>query len=472
MARVAVPVAAQKRKRRKTRGVKSARVSVIIPTHNRAEALAKTLAAYAEQTVRPAEVIVVDDGSTDDTEAVARGQPGVKVVYQRQENAGPAAARNAALSQATGALVLITGDDIVPDSTLVERHVEAHRTRPDPNVAVVGRIEWSDEHRVTAFMEHITGAGGQQFNYAELERLDTENLPAGWFLTSNISLKRVWLQQTGERFDERFPNAAYEDIELGMRLQSKHDLRIGYAPDALGRHVHPQTYATFSRRQYLAGQSAAKLIELHPETQTHFINGNVPQQLAAATDAMPAREQAIAAFEQRLARGEHLSDVDRALLNAHYAAALSNHHLRGLARGMNGDDVAPAPPTIAVISLNQRSQLDGCLQTIRTHSSVAYRLIVIDAGSNEPKPVALDGDVTVVHQPAQRSRAWAINAAFEASTDDVVVLDASARVTDGWLDALLGALASSPDVGLAGPMSSYAPLPQLVRHRRPALTGG
>ena len=41
----------------------------------------------------PTEVIVVDDGSTDDTETVARGQAGLKVVYQRQENAGPAAAR-------------------------------------------------------------------------------------------------------------------------------------------------------------------------------------------------------------------------------------------------------------------------------------------------------------------------------------------------------------------------------------------
>ncbi len=451
-----------KRKRRKPRGVKAARVSVIIPTHNRAEALGRTLAAYAEQTVLPAEVIVVDDGSSDDSEAAARGQPGLKVVYQRQHNAGPAAARNAALEKATGELVLITGDDIVPDSTLVERHVEAHRTRPDPNVAVVGRIEWSDEHRVTAFMEHITGAGGQQFNYAELERLDTENLPAGWFLTSNISLKRDWLGKTGEQFDERFPHAAYEDIELGMRLQSKHGLRISYAPDALGRHVHPQTYESFSRRQYVAGQSAAKLIEIHPETQAHFIKGDVPQQLAAAEDAMPAHEQAIAAFEHRLTRGERLSDVDRSLLNAHYAAALSNHHLRGLAHGLNGADVAQAPLTIAVISLNQRIKLAECLQAIRTHTSSAHRLMVIDAGSNESTPIALDGDITVVHQPSQRSRAWAINAAFEASTDDVVVMDASARVTDGWLDALLAALASSADAGLAGPMSSYAPLPQLV----------
>ena len=348
-----------KRKQRKARRRARTAVSVIIPTHNRAEVLARTLRGYAEQTAPPAEVIVIDDGSTDDTPTAVRSVPGLRIVFHQQENAGPAAARNWALRRARGEIVLITGDDIVPDPDLIERHVEAHRRRPQPNVAVVGRIEWSDEQRVTYFMDYITGEGGQQFNFAELDQLDHENLPAGWFLTSNISLKRRWLAETGELFHEGFPNAAYEDIELGIRLQTAHGLRISYAPHAVGRHLHPQTYESFASRQYTAGRAAATLIELRPELADHFLTGNVDARWREAEAALPEHERAIAGCEARLARGERLEDGQRAGLNEHYAAALETHHLRGLMHGLNGEDGAAEP----VAATSERSASAGARVT-------------------------------------------------------------------------------------------------------------
>ncbi|MCH8808679.1 MAG: glycosyltransferase [Proteobacteria bacterium] len=269
---------------------------------------------------------------------MVRAVEGLHVVYHRQENAGPATARNWALRRATGAYVLITGDDILPDPELIARHLAAHRQRPDPKVAVVGQIDWSDEQDVSYFMDYITGAGGQQFNFAELERLDRENLPAGWFLTSNISLKRAWLRRTGELFDERFPHAAYEDIGLGLRLQTQHGLRLAHASDAVGHHLHHQTYASFSRRQYEAGRSAATLIELHPELAEQMLAGDLPARLTLVEGEFAAHEQAISALEARLESGERLSDDERTALDGHYAAALETHHLRGLCHARDGEE--------------------------------------------------------------------------------------------------------------------------------------
>jgi len=82
------------------------RVSVIVPTYNRADWLADTVRSALSQTHPPLEVIVVDDGSTDDTEAVARGLGGGGPVrYVRQVNGGVGAARNAGARLATGDLL-------------------------------------------------------------------------------------------------------------------------------------------------------------------------------------------------------------------------------------------------------------------------------------------------------------------------------------------------------------------------------
>ena len=68
-------------------------VSVIIPTYNRADLIGETLESVLAQTYRPIEILVVDDGSTDDTESVVRSyepklEDGLSLRYIRQENAG------------------------------------------------------------------------------------------------------------------------------------------------------------------------------------------------------------------------------------------------------------------------------------------------------------------------------------------------------------------------------------------------
>lgn len=81
-----------------------ATVSVVIPTYNRARWLPETVASVLGQSVPPLEVLIVDDGSTDDTATVCAGMP-PPVRYLRQANAGVGAARNRGIREARGTLL-------------------------------------------------------------------------------------------------------------------------------------------------------------------------------------------------------------------------------------------------------------------------------------------------------------------------------------------------------------------------------
>ncbi len=86
-------------------------VSVIVPVYNSERFLAEALDSIARQSAPPAEIVVVDDGSTDESAAIAARYPSVRLV--RQANAGVSAARNAGLAAATGErLAFLDADDL------------------------------------------------------------------------------------------------------------------------------------------------------------------------------------------------------------------------------------------------------------------------------------------------------------------------------------------------------------------------
>lgn len=241
-------------------------LSVVIPTKDRAPALARTLAALEAQQLGGAEVeaIVVDNGSSDGTVEQVRKRAAsatIPIKLLEQPSNGPAAARNAGIAAASGAVILFLGDDTEPEGPNVLRaHLDLHGTRPEETYGVLGRITWSPRNPITPFMSWLEN-GGPQFHYCDISAGGVD--AASYFYSSHASVKLSVLNKVGG-FDERFPTAAVEDTELGVRL-SDAGLKLDYHPELLVLHDHPTTPAQSVRRSVAVGRSAALYNRLRPE---------------------------------------------------------------------------------------------------------------------------------------------------------------------------------------------------------------
>ena len=241
-------------------------VSVVIPTRDRREELLRTLEALRGQRDPGAgfEVVVVDNGSSDGSleavQALANGGGAVRVRAISQPRGGPAAARNAGVAAASGEVILFCGDDTEPaDQGLIEAHARLHREAGNPCYGVLGHVAWSDRQEVTPLMDWLGRTF--QFGYANLDPGRIPPRRAFW--TAHVSVRKEILERAGG-FDTRFPWAAVEDVELGLRLE-----RLGgwleYHPELLVLHTHPTDLGRSLERSRRLGRSAALLHELHPD---------------------------------------------------------------------------------------------------------------------------------------------------------------------------------------------------------------
>jgi hypothetical protein len=128
------------------------RFSIVIPTYNRVQLLARALDSVWRQRFADYEVVVVDDGSTDGTQAYLQGF-GNKVRFIKQVNSGPGAARNIGFREAKGDYVaLLDSDDLWFTWTLdvFARAIREHRC---PNILGGKLVEFTDEAELLAVRE-------------------------------------------------------------------------------------------------------------------------------------------------------------------------------------------------------------------------------------------------------------------------------------------------------------------------------
>ena len=301
--------------------------SVVIPTFRRPETLFPVLDALGRQVTPPEfEVVVVDDGSGDDTPArLSAYRPAYPFRFFSQENGGPASARNRGVREARGRIVLFLGDDTVPEPPLLAVHGKAHGEPRMHPIAVLGYTTWPRDLRVSPFLHQINEYG-LQFGYGLIR--DPEQVPFNFFYTSNVSLPRELLLEAG-LFDTSFPHAAWEDIEVAYRLMQR-GMRMLYRPEAVARHHHDITFASFRRRQEKAGEAAAIFYRKHPELGDFLA---VPQ-----AKLLPERrtlaERFLPVWAARAERGA-LPGARRAL-----ERVLRDDYLRGLKRGLEAAGVA------------------------------------------------------------------------------------------------------------------------------------
>jgi len=206
--------------------------SVVIPTYNRKPILEKCLRSL-EQQVIPShspiegyEVVVVDDGSTDETigwlRANAEALPHVRLFLQ--EHQGPAAARNLGVEQAMGDTIIFIDSDLV----VTEVFLQAHAT------ALVEGAKRLGSDRLFTYGRVINTCN---FDDPTAEPFKVTDFSAAYFATGNVAIARHWLEQAG-LFDTRFQLYGWEDLELGVRLKNL-GLTLVKCPEAVGYHWHP-----------------------------------------------------------------------------------------------------------------------------------------------------------------------------------------------------------------------------------------
>ena len=198
------------------------RISVVVPTRNRAERLRALLASLAEQDAPPFEVVVVDNASDDDTlaaiaEADAAADAHVHAIHLPQPM-GPAVARNRGWRAARGDLIVFTDDDVVAQPGWLGALHRAHERQPDALVQGQTVPDPREVDRLSAFARSQAASG-----------------PGPWFQTCNIAYPRALLEQLGG-FDESFWEAAGEDTDLGWRAVEA-GARVVYEPGALNWHA-------------------------------------------------------------------------------------------------------------------------------------------------------------------------------------------------------------------------------------------
>ena len=234
------------------------KLSVVIPTYNRAGRLRACLDSLANQTAAPSsfEVVVVVDGSTDGTvDLLTQLKPPFPLRFICQENAGQNAARNRGVSEAMSPLCLFLDDDIVADRRLVEEHLQAHGD--DQDVVGIGQLTLRIPGEVDWFVRHY--ADGWANHYDQLNRGARAPSWTDCFGGNLSAPRRELLELGGFAPDLRKGH----DVELGFRLVQK-GLRLVYLPGALGHQDERKGFSEVIRDSEEDGVAAAAIYQRHP----------------------------------------------------------------------------------------------------------------------------------------------------------------------------------------------------------------
>lgn len=247
------------------------KLSVVIPTQNRADTLKITLEKLMTQEGVDFEVVVADDGSTDNTEITVSSLKsqarGVEIKYIKQAASHQGTARNRGVEAATGDIVVFIGDDIFVEPGFLKAHADRHAEHPEENVVVLGFSTWDPALQINDYMRFLESSGWQ-FGYSFLTPgFVNVAEPYKFFYTSNLSIKRSYFNQ--ERFDESFRVYGWEDVELGYRFWRRHGMKLFYEPKAKAYHHHLTTENDLPRRMQAIGQSAVLFEALHPEVSLY-----------------------------------------------------------------------------------------------------------------------------------------------------------------------------------------------------------
>ncbi len=223
--------------------------TVIVPVYNGEKRIGKCLDSLIEQSKKPGEIIVVDDGSNDKTVDVIKKFKKVKLI--KQNHKGPAAARNLGAKKARGNILLFTDADCVVDKNWVSEMIKPfkdkemagvqgrYKTLQKGLIARSVQLEIEDRYDRMKSRKHIDFIGSYSAGYR----------------------KRIFTKFRG--FDESFPTASGEDPELSFKL-SKAGHKMVFNQDAIVYHEHVDSLKAYLRQKFWRAYWRVLLYRKHP----------------------------------------------------------------------------------------------------------------------------------------------------------------------------------------------------------------
>lgn len=233
-------------------------ISVVIPVYNAEKTLEHCLQALVNQTQPPVEIIVADNGSTDDSISIVQGcaeESGISIRLIEVSKRGAAAARNAAVLEAVGDWVAFTDSDCLPEPDWLARGVELLVSH---NVAALagpawGSLEGDASARLLGLTSLSVGLDEQYYSAAG---------PTG---TQGFAAANLWVRREAflniQGFDETLVVSG-EDLDLCARLYVAGD-RLFYSPHLLVRHIHASGIANMCHKMVQYGRVHALLFKRH-----------------------------------------------------------------------------------------------------------------------------------------------------------------------------------------------------------------
>jgi len=235
--------------------------SIIIPTYNRKPILEKCLRALESQdysdmdAIKGYEVVVVDDGSTDETVPWLQTNhlDFPHLVLFEQDHQGPAAARNLGVEKAIGDTVIFIDSDLVVTEVFLKSHAEA---------LLAGMAQLGSD-RLFTYGRVINTCN---FDQPTAEPFKVTDYSAAYFATGNVAIARHWLIEAG-LFDVGFQLYGWEDLELGVRLKNL-GLKLIKCPEAVGYHWHPpfslEQIPSLIEKEIQRGRMGVLFYQRHP----------------------------------------------------------------------------------------------------------------------------------------------------------------------------------------------------------------
>lgn len=243
------------------------KISVIIPSYNGEQKLPTILRALSEQTVIPEEIIVVDDGSTDHTRALALKYrstlPQLKVISR--ENGGRSRVRNTGAEAASAELLVFFDDDMEPASDCLQQHLCHHREHPG-SILTGAQIDfWKDGlSDFRRFKKALTEKWAADLQVSEGHPLPPDQV----FMTAANCSMPLSLFKTMGGFDERLRDA--EDYDFALRA-TQSGVPLFYNHRAFARHHDCVSAASYLRRVAQYREAQLQLRKLFPGRENKYL---------------------------------------------------------------------------------------------------------------------------------------------------------------------------------------------------------